>query len=1110
MILRLILFFNIILNVNAHLKTCDDLKSTFEDSEKCCDESPNKKLDAPLEFAKRSYKPITDYESRKEGDFDFVVAGAGTGGVAAAARLALLNTVEGQDVTIGLFEAGRWLEPVTEKVSYTLSCTSNKEGNPETHNIEAWVPQNWITATDAYLKAYVRWMQDEKGAPFLLVNGAFGTYTFLDPLMLQTKIQELYALFKGDPVKYGLIENHPEITVELPGSPLWHKPGSCTYKGKLMGLMPSPWTDVNHNQLFAYTGSEDLWFHEARYQSSHDMNNEQIYPRGKTVGGSGVVNAAVHYGLTKEYLEEIADDIDDPWWASEEVANVVHASVARCDCQGDECNAPVSSSAMVVADELVDSLENSTYSDGTSSFFSEGRKKFVNQILNKDLMPNMYLYPNNPSERRCMDSFSREDRYKMNVRTRSWNKWRNHRTTPADALINVINAGVHVCWVPHPTNENILSEHVLRPEQNCNHPDGAKAKLHIYTGAYVTKYVTDSSGDVPRITGIEWVYENDQERPDQNRMEPQGSCVPQKIPGLENIIPGSLYGNGKPNTVDCVNRANTGLIAVRVNFTDGSTKFDDMDAVSAMFKASTSSNGPVAEFGTNGQGRMIGGAIPVEYGVARRNLHLESSDGVLGEDGTPFKLKNVKTASAKKTVVSALGAPQTVKTLLKSGYGSKSLSERIGIQSHADLPVGDTFTDNSENFILYEPPTEYMLKEIPEFKENSITEIQIESQYGEAEGDPTTSYLTNMTNDRGYIKPPSGFGDLLMAFDDFHKDKAGYHSNNHITGGGVPVILGARLYSLNHKQSNAFFPCIVPDWYTDPVKNPNFFVVHPYVAFTQKDSRTGFMLTLAGKLQEEGKVERAQAIMKYVGNETTPETYDLLALEFGREFMLPYYLLTVAEVSGGTDARHGNMRMTVKNAHPFEKTMWHADRGWLTLERCKEMRSQMDVLLQASRDFIGNGKEYSIDSYTKRKYSFDKFSQETLASNLPIITRSNYRKYRDEKENPILQSYTDDKSKLSDEDFCSLYSQYVSGHHIQGGAISGKPTDKWAASDSRGRLYNTQGLVLSDLSWVPRSPDGNPWVSIFSIGNIMAYNLAKDWGYDVSEFNKNYMKNVDV
>merc|ERR1712087_757703 len=51
--------------------------------------------------------------------------------------------------------------------------------------------------------------------------------------------------------------------------------------------------------------------------------NPIYYPRGKTLGGSSLINNGLTYGLTDDWLKRAAEEMDDPAWASEEIAKVV-------------------------------------------------------------------------------------------------------------------------------------------------------------------------------------------------------------------------------------------------------------------------------------------------------------------------------------------------------------------------------------------------------------------------------------------------------------------------------------------------------------------------------------------------------------------------------------------------------------------------------------------------------------------------------------------------------------------------------------------------------------------------------------------------------------------
>ena len=67
-----------------------------------------------------------------------------------------------------------------------------------------------------------------------------------------------------------------------------------------------------------------------------------------------------------------------------------------------------------------------------------------------------------------------------------------------------------------------------------------------------------------------------------------------------------------------------------------------------------------------------------------------------------------------------------------------------------------------------------------------------------------------------------------------------------------------------------------------------------------------------------------------------------------------------------------------------------------------------------------------------------------------------------------------------------------SGHHIQGGAIMGHPADDAAVTDSRGKVFNVHNLRVVDIAALPIAPDGNPWVSVWQLGNLMGSFAAQE------------------
>ena len=66
-------------------------------------------------------------------------------------------------------------------------------------------------------------------------------------------------------------------------------------------------------------------------------------------------------------------------------------------------------------------------------------------------------------------------------------------------------------------------------------------------------------------------------------------------------------------------------------------------------------------------------------------------------------------------------------------------------------------------------------------------------------------------------------------------------------------------------------------------------------------------------------------------------------------------------------------------------------------------------------------KDVNLVTYSHRKYPQDQFQTDTIVTNLPYITHSKLKEYRNETTNPYTQRYFRDKTKLSDEEFCDMY-----------------------------------------------------------------------------------------
>merc|ERR1719356_715117 len=98
------------------------------------------------------------------------------------------------------------------------------------------------------------------------------------------------------------------------------------FVGNPIALLDDIHSDVRMNQfVLGYGSSEDSFFYDAYYTNGPD-GKLQNYPRGKTVGGSSVTNAQVHYGMTKQYMAKMASFLGDKAWTSAAATKIVQES----------------------------------------------------------------------------------------------------------------------------------------------------------------------------------------------------------------------------------------------------------------------------------------------------------------------------------------------------------------------------------------------------------------------------------------------------------------------------------------------------------------------------------------------------------------------------------------------------------------------------------------------------------------------------------------------------------------------------------------------------------------------------------------------------------------
>lgn len=103
------------------------------------------------------------------------------------------------------------------------------------------------------------------------------------------------------------------------------------------------------------------------------------------------------------------------------------------------------------------------------------------------------------------------------------------------------------------------------------------------------------------------------------------------------------------------------------------------------------------------------------------------------------------------------------------------------------------------------------------------------------------------------------------------------------------------------------------------------------------------------------------------------------------------------------------------------------------------------------------------------------------------------RQYTNNSFNPIIYGYPDTFDMESEEYYEEVWKKLGWGHQTMGGAKAGKPDDKWAVTDSRGRIYNLKGARVVDASWAPTVPMGNPWLSVSQWAAVLGHFTNEDW-----------------
>jgi len=113
------------------------------------------------------------------------------------------------------------------------------------------------------------------------------------------------------------------------------------------------------------------------------------------------------------------------------------------------------------------------------------------------------------------------------------------------------------------------------------------------------------------------------------------------------------------------------------------------------------------------------------------------------------------------------------------------------------------------------------------------------------------------------------------------------------------------------------------------------------------------------------------------------------------------------------------------------------------------------------------------------------------ATNVIETTSDLLDEYFDNSNNPVISGY---RQEMNLDDFYDeVISKAIWGHQVMGGAVGGRFNDPRAVSDGHGRIYNTQGLRVADISFAPTPFHGNPWVGAAQVGAVIARFVLDDW-----------------
>ena len=154
--------------------------------------------------------------------------------------------------------------------------------------------------------------------------------------------------------------------------------------------------------------------------------------------------------------------------------------------------------------------------------------------------------------------------------------------------------------------------------------------------------------------------------------------------------------------------------------------------------------------------------------------------------------------------------------------------------------------------------------------------------------------------------------------------------------------------------------------------------------------------------------------------------------------MIPTVGFAILEVTGGSPATFGPIRLQINNLHPFDKIRWTGGQGIYEPSRMKEMQKQYQTFVSTIENTLTDAVNFPVTieylQGTIRTKKMEEFADSLYGEPITwmkTFSHSGLLEYFDDAKNPVL-------SRMNFSDIASveeIYSMVAGGHHIQGGAL---------------------------------------------------------------------------